>query len=48
MATIELHQVEKKFGEVFAVKPMDLTVNNGEFVALEKKISSDIHAVPTT
>jgi len=34
MATIELHQVEKKFGEVFAVKPMDLTVNNGEFVAL--------------
>ena len=34
MATIELHRVEKKFGEVFAVKPMSLTVNNGEFVAL--------------
>jgi multiple sugar transport system ATP-binding protein len=26
--------VEKKFGDVFAVKPMSLTVNNGEFVAL--------------
>ena len=34
MATIELHQVEKKFGDVYAVKPMDLTVNDGEFVAL--------------
>jgi multiple sugar transport system ATP-binding protein len=34
MATIELHRVEKKFGDVFAVKPMSLTVNNGEFVAL--------------
>ncbi len=34
MATIDLRQVEKKFGEVYAVKPMDLTINNGEFVVL--------------
>jgi multiple sugar transport system ATP-binding protein len=34
MATIELSQVEKKFGEVYAVKPMDLTVRDGEFVVL--------------
>lgn len=34
MATIELRQVEKKFGEVYAVKPMDLTITSGEFVAL--------------
>ncbi len=34
MATIELKQVEKKYGEVFAVKPMDLTINSGEFVVL--------------
>jgi multiple sugar transport system ATP-binding protein len=34
MATIELRQVEKKFGESYAVKPMDLTVTSGEFVAL--------------
>src|SRR5688572_2886910 len=34
MATIELRQVEKKFGEVHAVKPMDLTINSGEFVVL--------------
>jgi multiple sugar transport system ATP-binding protein len=34
MATIDLQQVEKKFGEVYAVKPMDLTISSGEFVAL--------------
>ena len=34
MATIELRQVEKKFGEVYAVRPMDLTIRDGEFVAL--------------
>ncbi|NJN98951.1 MAG: ABC transporter ATP-binding protein, partial [Anaerolineales bacterium] len=34
MATIELRQVEKKFGEVYAVKPMDLTITSGEFVVL--------------
>lgn len=34
MATIELRQVEKKFGEVHAVKPMDLTIKSGEFVVL--------------
>lgn len=34
MATIELQQVEKKFGDVFAVKPMSLTIRDGEFVAL--------------
>ncbi|HXV98510.1 MAG TPA: ABC transporter ATP-binding protein [Anaerolineae bacterium] len=34
MATIELRQVEKKFGEAYAVKPMDLTINSGEFVVL--------------
>lgn len=34
MATIELRQVEKKFGDVYAVKPMDLTINSGEFVVL--------------
>jgi multiple sugar transport system ATP-binding protein len=34
MATIELRQVEKIFGEVHAVKPMDLTINSGEFVVL--------------
>jgi multiple sugar transport system ATP-binding protein len=34
MATIELKQVEKKFGEVYAVRPMDLTIRDGEFVAL--------------
>ena len=32
MATIELQQVEKKFGDLHAVKPMDLTINDGEFV----------------
>ena len=34
MATIELQQVEKKFGDLHAVKPMDLTINDGEFVVL--------------
>src|SRR5690349_16149235 len=34
MATIELRQVEKKFGDVYAVRPMDLTIADGEFVAL--------------
>jgi multiple sugar transport system ATP-binding protein len=34
MATIELQQVEKKFGDLQAVKPMDLTITDGEFVVL--------------
>jgi multiple sugar transport system ATP-binding protein len=34
MATIELKQVEKKFGESYAVKPMDLTIKTGQFVVL--------------
>jgi multiple sugar transport system ATP-binding protein len=34
MATIELNKVEKKFGEFHAVKPMDLTIHDGEFVVL--------------
>ena len=34
MATVQLRQVEKKFGELHAVKPMDLTINDGEFVVL--------------
>jgi len=34
MATIELQQVEKKFGDLHAVKPMDLTIHDGEFVVL--------------
>jgi multiple sugar transport system ATP-binding protein len=34
MATVELIQVEKKFGELHAVKPMDLTINDGEFLVL--------------
>lgn len=34
MATIELKRVEKKFGELHAVKPMDLTIRDGEFVVL--------------
>jgi multiple sugar transport system ATP-binding protein len=34
MAEIQLKQVAKKFGESWAVKPMDLTIGNGEFVAL--------------
>ncbi len=34
MATIELRQVEKRFSDFTAVKPMDLTINSGEFVVL--------------
>jgi multiple sugar transport system ATP-binding protein len=34
MATIELNQVEKKFGKSYAVKPLDLTIQDGEFVVL--------------
>jgi multiple sugar transport system ATP-binding protein len=34
MAKIELQQVEKKFGDLHAVKPMDLTINDGEFLVL--------------
>jgi multiple sugar transport system ATP-binding protein len=34
MANIELIQVEKRFGAFSAVKPMDLTINDGEFVVL--------------
>src|SRR5512144_1017032 len=34
MATIELRQVEKKFGSAYAVQPMDLKIADGEFVVL--------------
>jgi multiple sugar transport system ATP-binding protein len=34
MATIELNKVEKKFGDLHAVKPLDLTIHDGEFVVL--------------
>ena len=34
MAHIELQQVEKRFGESYAVRPLDLTIKDGEFVAL--------------
>lgn len=34
MAEIELRQVAKKFGDMWAVKPMDLTIHDGEFVVL--------------
>ncbi len=34
MAQIELQQVEKMFGDKYAVKPMDLTIHDGEFVCL--------------
>ncbi|MBK8020117.1 MAG: ABC transporter ATP-binding protein [Chloroflexi bacterium] len=34
MANIELRKVEKKFGEVYAVKPLDLTIKDGEFIVL--------------
>jgi len=37
MAEIELRQVAKKFGESWAVKPMDLTIRSGEFVALRER-----------
>jgi multiple sugar transport system ATP-binding protein len=34
MATIELRDVEKRFGDFQAVKPLNLTINDGEFVVL--------------
>ncbi len=34
MATIELRKVEKKFADLYAVKPMDLKINDGEFIVL--------------
>jgi multiple sugar transport system ATP-binding protein len=34
MSTIELQQVEKKFGDLHAVKPLDLTIQDGEFIVL--------------
>lgn len=34
MATIELKNVEKLFADAHAVKPMNLTINSGEFVVL--------------
>ncbi len=34
MATIQLKQVEKKFASFHAVRPMNLTIHDGEFVAL--------------
>ena len=34
MATITLQNVEKKFGESYAVKPLNMTINSGEFVVL--------------
>jgi multiple sugar transport system ATP-binding protein len=34
MATIELLNVEKKFGESYAVRPLNMTINNGEFIVL--------------
>jgi multiple sugar transport system ATP-binding protein len=34
MATIELSKVEKKFGDFHAVKPLELTIRDGEFVVL--------------
>lgn len=34
MATIELKQVEKRFGEAYAVKPLDMKIEDGEFIVL--------------
>jgi multiple sugar transport system ATP-binding protein len=34
MANIDLKQVEKKFGDQYAVKPLDLNIHDGEFVVL--------------
>lgn len=34
MATIELRDVVKKFGDKYAVKPMNMTIQDGEFVVL--------------
>ncbi len=34
MATIELKQVEKRFGDAYAVKPLDMQIADGEFIVL--------------
>ena len=34
MATIRLQGVEKRFDDAYAVKPLDLTIEDGEFVVL--------------
>jgi multiple sugar transport system ATP-binding protein len=34
MATIELRQVSKKFGDAYAVRPFDMTIHDGVFVVL--------------
>jgi multiple sugar transport system ATP-binding protein len=34
MATIELRQVSKKFGDAYAVRPINITIGDGEFVVL--------------
>jgi multiple sugar transport system ATP-binding protein len=34
MATIELRKIEKKFANLYAVRPMDLKIDDGEFVVL--------------
>lgn len=34
MATIRLEHVEKRFADAYAVKPLDMTIHNGEFVVL--------------
>jgi multiple sugar transport system ATP-binding protein len=34
MATIELKQVEKRFGDAYAVKPLDMKIEDGEFIVL--------------
>jgi multiple sugar transport system ATP-binding protein len=34
MTTIQLRHVEKNFGDLHAVRPMDLTIQDGEFVVL--------------
>ena len=34
MANIELTQVAKRFGESYAVQPLDLQIKDGEFIAL--------------
>jgi multiple sugar transport system ATP-binding protein len=34
VATIELRNVEKKFGDTYAVEPLNLTIHSGEFVVL--------------
>lgn len=34
MATVELDKVEKRFGEVVALEPVDLAIRSGEFLAI--------------